>query len=193
VRGLEKTTVGASVAPMVKLPLKGDVMEDFADVNALFSSKKPEDGLSHVERLLNQFEVHESKEEHALEDYKKFLGGITQPATRFVLQMILADEEKHRAVVHAMIATLRGSLNWTQPPGTLEGDATQPADTGQLLGVTEKFIELEKAGIKEYKALLNDSADYYQGLFKILINSMIRDSEKHIELLEFLRQRLREK
>jgi hypothetical protein len=28
-------------------------------------------------------------------------------------------------------------------------------------------------------------------LFKILLNSMIRDSEKHVELLEFIRQRVK--
>ena len=30
------------------------------------------------------------------------------------------------------------------------------------------------------------------GLFKILLDSMIRDSEKHIELLEFLKKNLKE-
>lgn len=53
-------------------------------------------------------------------------------------------------------------------------------------------MRLEKEGIREYKILLGGSADYYHGLFKILVNLMIRDSEKHIELLEFLRQRLKE-
>jgi bacterioferritin (cytochrome b1) len=168
-------------------------MDDLANLYNVFTPKKPEDGLSHVERLLNRFEAHESEEEHALEEYKKFLDGIKEPATRFVLQMILSDEEKHRAVVHAMIATLRGSLNWTQPPGSLEGEGSEAIDSKRLLDVTEKFIELEKSGIKEYKALLGESTNYYQGLFNILINSMIRDSEKHIELLEFLEQRLRGK
>jgi hypothetical protein len=45
-------------------------------------------------------------------------------------------------------------------------------------------------GIREYKNLVKDSAGYDHGLFKTLVNSMIRDSEKHVELLEFLRQRL---
>jgi len=38
---------------------------------------------------------------------------------------------------------------------------------------------------------LKASEDYYHGLFKTLISAMIRDSEKHVELLEFLRARLR--
>ena len=66
------------------------------------------------------------------------------------------------------------------------------ANNGKLLAVTEEFINLEKEEIKEYRILAKESTNYYHGLFKILVNSMIRDSEKHIELLQFLRQRLRE-
>jgi len=92
-----------------------------------------------------------------------------------------------------MVSTLKGSLTWTKPEGSLETGADDvAANNGKLLAVTEEFINLEKEGIKEYRILAKESTDYYHGLFKILVNSMIRDSEKHIELLQFLRQRLRE-
>jgi hypothetical protein len=106
--------------------------------------------------------------------------------------LIVSDEEKHRAVVHAMAATLKGSLTWTKPAGSLEGDPDSAAANQKLLAVTDEFIKIEREGIKEYKTLLKASEDYYHGLFKILISAMIRDSEKHAELLEFLRARLRE-
>jgi hypothetical protein len=112
------------------------------------------------------------------------------PATRFLLQLIISDEEKHRAVIHAMVATLKGSLNWTKPAGSLEGGADS-ALSGKLLETTEEFIQIEKEGIKEYKTLIGESSGYYHGLFKVLMDSMIRDSEKHIELLEFLRGSLK--
>jgi rubrerythrin len=148
------------------------------------------DELSPVERLLNEFEAHEGKEEQSIENYKKLLSEIHNPVTRFVMQLILSDEEKHRAVTHSMVSTLKGSLTWTKPAGSLEGSTDEQGTNKQLLDMTDEFIELEKTGIKEYKLLLKQSADYYQGLFKILLNSMIRDSEKHVELLEFIRQRL---
>lgn len=49
---------------------------------------------------------------------------------------------------------------------------------------------LEKDGIREYKTLVKDSAGYYHGMLKPLVILMIRDSEKHVELLKFLRQTL---
>ena len=167
-------------------------MEEIVDINTMFDLTRRGDDISSVERLLNEFEAHEGKEEKSIEQYKKVLGDVKNPVNRFVLQLIISDEEKHRAVAHAMVSTLKGSLTWTKLDGSLETGADAAADNGKLLAVTEEFINLEKEGVREYKLLVKESIDYYHGLFKILLNSMIRDSEKHIELLEFLRERLKE-
>ena len=170
-------------------------MEDMPEVAALFSTKANVSGTaeaSPVERLLNEFEAHEAKEEKSIEDYRRLLKGLPNPVTRFILQLIISDEEKHRAVIHAMIATLKGSLTWTKPEGSLDSAADLSAMNGQLRTTTEAFIDLEKEGIKECKALVKESSGYYHGVFKILLDSMIRDSEKHVELLEFLKANLKE-
>src|SRR5262245_25934586 len=166
-------------------------MEEMADMHVMYELLKSGDEVSAIEKLLNEFEAHESKEEKSLEQYRSATSAVNDPVNRFVLQMILSDEEKHRAVVHAMAATLRGSLTWTKPPGTLEGNPDSATVNRKLAGVTDEFLKLEREGIKEYKSLLKASEDYYHGLFRILISAMIRDSEKHVELLEFLRERLR--
>jgi hypothetical protein len=88
------------------------------------------------------------------------------PITRFLLQQIISDEEKHRAVIHAMIATLRGSLTWTKPEGSLEGPADLAETNGQLRVSTDAFIELEKEGIRECRRLAKDSRGYYHGISK---------------------------
>jgi len=165
-------------------------MEDFADASTIFGIINPPAGISPVEKLLNAFETHESKEESSIEFYKKTLAHMPNPATRFIMQLIISDEEKHRAVVHAMVATLKGSLTWTKPADSLEGAADATSMNGKLRAATEDFIRLEKEGIREYKALIKESSGYYHGLFKILLDAMIRDSEKHVELLEYLKQNL---
>ncbi|MCH7914674.1 MAG: hypothetical protein IH856_16850, partial [Deltaproteobacteria bacterium] len=60
----------------------------------------------------------------------------------------------------------------------------------ELLKVTADFIKHEKEGIKDYKKLMKSSKGYYYGVFVLLLQSIIRDSEKHVEILEFLRRRL---
>lgn len=168
-------------------------MEEISDMAALFANKVNPTGspeISPIERLLNEFEAHEAKEEESLGHYRKLLSKMPNPVTRFLLQLIVSDEEKHRAVIHAMIATLRGSLTWTKPEGSLEGAADLAETNGQLRVSTDAFIELEKEGIRECKTLVKESSGYYHGVFKILLDSMMRDSEKHIELLEYLKQNI---
>ncbi len=166
-------------------------MEEYADMSAVFDLMKTPEGISPVEKLLNEFEAHESKEEQSLEHYRKVVNQMPNPLTRFLMQLIISDEEKHRAVIHAMVATLRGSLAWKKPPDSLEEGTDQQAMVGQLREATNEFIRLEKEGIRDYKLLTKESSGYYHGLFQVLLDSMIRDSEKHVQLLEFLRESLK--
>ena len=160
---------------------------------ALFGmTATPPDHISAVERLLNEFEAHEAKEEKSLEYYRKMIGEMPNPLTRFLMQMIISDEEKLRAVVRAMVATLKGSLHWSQPEGSLQTTGGVASRDRELRAATEAIIRLEEEGIREYKALAKESSGYYQGLFKILLDSMIRDSEKHVQLLEFLKESIKE-
>jgi bacterioferritin (cytochrome b1) len=170
-------------------------MEEMSDMAALFATQVNPTGppeISPVERLLNEFEAHEAKEEKSLEQYRKLLSNMPNPVTRFILQLIVSDEEKHRAVIHAMVATLRGSLMWKKPEGSLESTPELAAANRELRISTDAFIELEKEGIRECKTLVKESSGYYHGVFKILLDSMIKDSEKHIELLEFLKENLKD-
>jgi rubrerythrin len=165
-------------------------MEDFADATTIFGLMKSPEGISPVEQLLNAFEAHESKEESSIEFYKKTLAHMPNAATRFLMQLIISDEEKHRAVIHAMVSTLKGSLTWTKPADSLEGAADLASMNSKLREATEEFIRLEKDGIREYKILIKESSSYYHGLFKVLLDAMIRDSEKHVQLLEYLKENL---
>ena len=72
-------------------------MEEFTDVNMMYDLLKGGDQA--IDKLLNEFEAHESKEEKSLDQYRSALANIKNPVNRFVLQLVVSDEEKHRAVV----------------------------------------------------------------------------------------------
>ena len=148
--------------------------------------------ISAVERLMNEFEAHEDGEKQLLHRYKETAEKSNNPLIRFLLRLIISDEEKHHAVTHAMVSTLRGDLTWTKPEEAIRGLYELGEGKEELLKLTEDFIEVEKEGIEEYKKLIKTSKGYYRGLFVLLLQSMIRDSEKHVEILEFLQQRLKE-
>jgi rubrerythrin len=170
-------------------------METYPEVYAMLGGVGGEPGnagISEVERLANEIEAHESQEGKFLRTYKDVLGKTDNRVVKFLLQMIISDEEKHHAITHAMASTLKGDLYWTQSGDAIRGLYDLKDEKGSLLKLTEEFIRVEKEGVEQYRKLIKESKGYYRDLFVLLFRSMIRDSEKHVEILDFLRSRLKE-
>jgi rubrerythrin len=148
--------------------------------------------VSEAEQLLGEFENHDVKEGDFIRAYKDIAEKTKDSSIKFLLQMIISDEEKHHAVIRAMASSLRGSLNWSQPTDALSSLKEVGAERKELLKLTAEFIKHEKQGIKETKKLVKASKGYYRGLFPLLLQTMIHDSQKHVAVLEFLKRKLKE-
>lgn len=146
------------------------------------------------EQMMKIFKAHEREEQQFLEEYGDIAARHENPLVRFLLKMIMADEEKHHAVVQTIASTLDSDLGWRQPTREKLPKLGQISDEEKeaLLKMTAEFIQTEKDGIKEYKALLKSSGDYYGGLLVLLIRTIIHDSEKHLMILQFIDEKLRE-
>ena len=128
-------------------------MDEIVDMNTMFDLTKGGDNISGIERLLNEFEAHEEKEEKSVEQYRKMLEDMKNPVNRFVLQLIISDEEKHRAVTHAMVSTLKGSLTWTKPEGSLRPALTTwPPTTGSCWPLQRNSSILKRKGLRNTKS-----------------------------------------
>ena len=159
---------------------------------ALADPSAPE--ISAVEQLMNQFEYHEDQEGEFIKQYKEIAERSKNPLVKFLLYLIISDEEKHRAAIHAIVSTLKSDLTWTKQEDSFQGfgELDKEGESKDLLRLTSDFIRHEKEGIWQYKKLIKSSKGYYYGVFVLLLQSIIRDSEKHVEILEFLWRRLRE-
>jgi bacterioferritin (cytochrome b1) len=149
------------------------------------------DETSPVERLMKEFESHEAHETAFLRRYREMLETTQNPLVKFLVELIVADEEKHHVVLHAMTSTLEGSLTWTHLQNAIEGLYNLGKEKDEILKLTEDFLRVEKKEIGEYRKLMRATKRYYQGLFALFLAAMIHDSEKHVEILEFLRQKLK--
>jgi bacterioferritin (cytochrome b1) len=177
---------------MEKIPVTNYPMPEYLMLYELDGLESELSASSAMERLVNEFESHEEKERELVHRYKEMVQESRKPFVEFLVRLIIADEEKHHQVTHAMLSTLKGDLLWTRPKDAIQGLTALGDGHGELLKLTEDFIELEKSGIQSYKKLVKESKGFYHGLFAMLFETMIRDSEKHVEMLEFLRDRLRE-
>ena len=148
-------------------------------------------GVSETEQVMNEFEAHERAEGQYTQRYKEIAEKCKSPLVKFLLGLIVTDEERHHAVTRAMAANLEESLRWTKIEGALPGIEDLSEADSELVQITEEFIRVEKEGIDAYKELTKATKGYHAGLFTLLLKSMIHDSEKHIDILEFLRANLK--
>ena len=147
---------------------------------------------SSVQGLMNEFQAHATNEARWLSDYQAIAKESTDPLIRFLLGLIVADEERHHELTSRMIAKLKDELAWTRS----QAAARRPGERGEkrqrLLRSVESFLDAERKGIKEYERLKKTSKGLYRDVFALLYTTMIHDSHKHIAILKFLRQKLTE-
>lgn len=145
---------------------------------------------SAVQRLMHEFQTHEHEEERWLEIYRKTARETDEPAVRFLLDLIVADEERHRQLIARMVSTLKDDLASTASKHGVGLKSAVRNRGREMRVVVERFLELERRGIEEYQRLIKASRDLRQDLFGLLCKTMIHDSLKHIDILEFLRFKL---
>lgn len=145
---------------------------------------------SSVQRLMNEFQSHASHEERWLSSYKEIAAESQDPLIRFLLGLIVADEEGHHELMSRMISKLKDELAWTRAEGAVRRRVEKGEKGERLLTSVESFLEAERKEIKEYKRLRKTSKGLYRDVFALLYTTMINDSRKHIAILEFLQIRL---
>lgn len=147
---------------------------------------------SSVQRLMNEFQSHARHEERWLEEYRQAAQESTDPLIRFLLELIVTDEMRHHELTNRMITKLKDELAWTRAEGTTRRRDVGQAKKKSLLASVERFLDAEREGIEKYEQLKETSHGLYRDVFALLHSTMIHDSQKHIGILEFLRQKLQE-
>jgi len=145
-----------------------------------------------VHNLMNEFKTHEGDEERWLSIYRKTVEESDDPTFRFLINIIIADEERHNQLLGRMIASLKDDLASTRTSEPPPGTASSATPARELVVMVERFLDVERKGIREYERLKKTSQKFRQGLLALLCETMVYDSLKHIGILNFLRLKLRE-
>jgi hypothetical protein len=145
---------------------------------------------SPVQRLMNEFQSHATHEERWLSSYQEIGKETSDPQIQFLLGLILADQERHHELTNRMISKLKDEMAWTRSSGPLRRTGEKGGKRKRLLMSMESFLDAERKG---YKRLKRESQGLYRDVFALLYTTMIHDSHKHIDILEFLRLKLKER
>lgn len=147
---------------------------------------------SSVQGLMNEFQLHASQEERWLSNYKEVAKQSSDPLIRFLLDLIVGDEERHHELTSRMIAKLKDELALTREQAAQRRAGESGEKRKRLLKAVEDFLDAERKGIKEYERLKRMSKGMYRDVFGLLYETMIYDSHKHMGILEFVRNKLTE-
>lgn len=144
-----------------------------------------------VENLHHYVTQHVQIEQGLLENYISAAQGSDSKALRYLVNLIIQDEKRHHQMFGEFAAALEHGLNWTS------GDAEIPAmdfykvDSDKLQVVTDLLLENEMNDLKDLKYLhkmVKHASD--ATLWDLIIQTMQRDTEKHIAILSFIKSHL---
>jgi hypothetical protein len=146
---------------------------------------------SPIEDLLGAIERHAIAETDSLEAYRRLVQVSADPVVKLLMETIIADEDRHHALLERISASLRDSLNWLHAAESLPEGSTPPAPpASEAINATERFIREEHQDARELRQLARQARRYHDGLYSLLLESMALDSDKHARLLTFIHGRL---
>ena len=141
-------------------------------------------------RIGHAFSTHVRDEVYVLERYEALAKATKDPGTKFLLELILEDEHRHHLLFEELAASVAahpGPDVATVPPAP----HPEPEHIPELLEHTRRFLELERDDAASLKQLIRDlrpAGD--EMLWRLLVELMQLDTEKHLKVLEYLERRL---
>lgn len=139
-----------------------------------------------AQTLINTLQDHMDNEREALREYGRLSIASPESHVRFLMDLILQDEVRHHQLFAEMIAGLRREVEQRGDGGL---PSVQPVeDPATLRAQTKALLDLEREDIKELRALRKELAKVEDtAWWTILVEVMEADNQKHIKLLEFVR------
>lgn len=153
-------------------------------------TEPPVDDKSPVERLLAQLEAHEHEEEAILKDYQAAAFDAPDAGVRFLMELVLEDEERHHRLSKAMTDDVHQSLMWLRGENPLPSIQSSGADRDRLLRQTERFLQVEQDGERQLDDLHHQVKEIHAGLLELMVDIMRCDTSKHVQILKYIKKQL---
>ncbi|MGH2684289.1 MAG: hypothetical protein ACRDJP_02350 [Actinomycetota bacterium] len=139
-----------------------------------------------AQTLINTLQDHMDSEREALREYGRLAVASPDSHVRFLMDLILQDEVRHHQLFAEMMAGLRREVEQRGDGGL--PDMKPVLDPDALRAQTKALLDLERDDIKELRALRKQLGKVEDtSWWSVLVEVMEADNEKHIKLLEFIR------
>lgn len=141
-------------------------------------------------RLLRLLEHHGATERALLEAYEEIAErSDTDPAVRFLVELILNDERRHHELFEQMANGIRSFIS--ELPVEPRLPVAVRRHNSELHAVTAELLRSERQDRKELKALHSTLRRQRSSTFDaLMVDMMLHDTEKHIAILEYIHDHL---
>ncbi len=134
---------------------------------------------------------HVSQEGAILQEYEELAKDPSgSPAFRYVAGLILADERRHHQLFNDLAESIRQMAELRAEDEPIPSLRGLRADRDRIRAVTERLLQSERDDAKMLKELAKKMTDLRETtLWGLLIELMQDDTDKHIKILKFIRDR----
>jgi hypothetical protein len=140
--------------------------------------------------LIDMLRSHGEREGAALASYQRLAETAEDDGLRYIMHLIMEDEVRHHQQIDEMLNNLH-SFVWEldiQPRVPTMGVRDDPI----LREETERLLAFEKEDAKDLRRLRKElRGTHMYPLLPLLVNMMLHDTAKHIDILRFIRSRAR--
>jgi rubrerythrin len=143
------------------------------------------------QELYDYLRRHVQKEEEILEEYRREAETSESKAFRYLVGLILEEERRHHERFVELAESLRASVTWESEPPVPRLAQWGPLPE-RVVEATEHLLAEERADARELRQLeqrlkiVKDTT-----LWQLLVRLMEADTDKHITVLQFVREHAR--
>ena len=149
---------------------------------------------AHAE-LVDMLRSHGQREGGALASYQRLAEQSDDEGLRYLVGLIMDDETRHHHQIDDMLNDELHPFRWYE-----DTQQTVPTikvrDDPALRAETDRLLAFEKEDMKELRRLRKElrwshGNPHGDPLLPLLVDLMLRDTAKHIDILQFIRARTR--
>lgn len=130
---------------------------------------------------------HGRREGAALDEYQRLLDSCEDDGVRYLVELILADEERHHRQIDEMLHQIQSFL-WevdVEPKVPHVRAYRHP----ELREATERLLQFERQDAAELRKLRRAMRSQpSSSMLPLLVELMLHDTAKHIEILKFIKR-----
>lgn len=142
------------------------------------------------QELYDALLAHQSEESDVISAYEAFAENTSSEAVRYLICMVLDDEKRHHRVLSDLANAVRADATFDRQGTRVPLLDVRHRDQS-LLEATDRFIAIERKDRAELKRLARKVRRVGGEFDAFMIGILQADTQRHIRILRFIRQSVR--